>query len=134
MRHGDVRRRARELGHGVLLEPEHTWGTDTKTWLDFDHYTAHDLAEMLHTKNYEVVQHSWVEKRQDLFDGIATLPAPLRDQTQTAIHELEATEPRLTNPSSHPGGKDWETKHFILALDPGTGAIRRLRSKRSGRE
>jgi Domain of unknown function (DUF5054) len=118
----------------VLLEVEHTWGTDTKTWLDFDHYTPHDLAEMLHTKNYEVVQHSWAEKRQDLFDGIATLPASLRDQAQTAIHELEATEPRLTNPSSHPGGKDWETKHFVLAVDPGTGAIRRLRSKGSGRE
>ena len=118
----------------VLLEVEHTWGTDTKTWLDFDHYTPHDLAEMLHTKNYEVVQHSWAEKRQDLFDGIATLHAPLRDQAQTAIHELEASEPRLTNPSSHPGGKEWETEHFVLALDPGTGAIRRLRSKRSGRE
>jgi hypothetical protein len=118
----------------VLLEVEHTWGTDTKTWLDFDHYTPHDLAEMLHTKNYEVVQHSWTEKRQDLFDGIATLPVPLRDQAQTAIHELEATEPRLANPSSHPGGKDWETEHFVLALDPGTGAIRRLRSKGSGRE
>ena len=26
-----------------LLEVEHTWGTDTKTWLDFDHYTPHDL-------------------------------------------------------------------------------------------
>jgi hypothetical protein len=118
----------------VLLEVEHTWGTDTKTWLDFDHYTPHDLAEMLHTKNYEVVQHSWTEKRQDLFDGIATLPVPLRDQAQTAIHELEATEPRLANPSSHPRGKDWETEHFVLALDPGTGAIRRLRSKGSGRE
>ncbi len=23
----------------ILLEAEHTWGTDTKTWLDFDHYT-----------------------------------------------------------------------------------------------
>jgi hypothetical protein len=118
----------------LLLEPEHTWGTDTKTWLDFDHYTPHDLAEMLHTKNYEVVQHSWVEKRQDLFDGIATLPAPLRDQAQSAVDKLEATEPRLTNPSSHRGGKEWETKHFILALDPGTGAISRLRSKHSGRE
>jgi hypothetical protein len=118
----------------LLLGPEHTWGTDTKTWLDFDHYTPHDLAEMLHTKNYEVVQHSWVEKRQDLFDGIATLPAPLRDQAQSAVDKLEATEPRLTNPSSHRGGKEWETKHFILALDPGTGAISRLRSKHSGRE
>src|SRR5580658_4310746 len=102
----------------VLLECEHTWGTDTKTWLDFDHYTPHDLAEMLHTKNYEVVQHSWVEKRQDLFDGIATLPAPLRDEAQSAVDKLEATEPRLTNPLTHRGGKDWETKHFILALDP----------------
>ncbi len=26
------------------LAVEHTWGTDTKTWLDFDHYTPHDLA------------------------------------------------------------------------------------------
>jgi Domain of unknown function (DUF5054) len=118
----------------LLLEPEHTWGTDTKTWLDFDHYTPHDLAEMLHTRNYEVVQHSWVEKRQDLFDGIATLPAPLRDQAQSAVHQLEAAEPRLTNPSTHPGAKEWETKHFVLALDPGTGAISHLHSKRSGRE
>ncbi len=118
----------------VLLEPEHTWGTDTKTWLDFDHYTPHDLAEMLHTKNYEVVQHSWVEKRQDLFDGIATLPAPLRDQALASLRQLEAKPPQLSHPSSHPGGKEVETAHFILALDPGTGAISRLRSKKSGRE
>ncbi len=118
----------------VLLEPEHTWGTDTKTWLDFDHYTPHDLAEMLHTKNYEVVQHSWVEKRQDLFDGIATLPAPLRDQALASVRQLEAKAPQLSHPSSHPGGKEVETAHFILALDPGTGAISRLRNKKSGRE
>jgi len=118
----------------LLLEIEHTWGTDTKTWLDFDHYTPNDLAEMLHTKNYEVVQYSWAEKRQDLFDGIAALPAPLRDQARTAVHQLEAAEPKLANPSSHQGGKEWETAHFVLALDPGTGAICRLRSKRSGRE
>ncbi len=117
----------------VLLEPEHTWGTDTKTWLDFDHYTPHDLTEMLHTKNYEVVQHSWVEKRQDLFDGIATLPAPLREQAVAALSQLEAKPPQLSHPSTHQG-KELETAHFVLALDPGTGAISRLRSKKSGRE
>ncbi len=89
---------------------------------------------MLHTKNYEVVQYSWEEKRQDLFDGIATLPAPLRDQALAAVRQLEAKPPQLSHPSSHPGGKEIETAHFILALDPGTGAISRLRSKRSGRE
>jgi Domain of unknown function (DUF5054) len=118
----------------ILLEPEHTWGTDTKTWLDFDHYTAHDLAQMLHTKNYEVVQYSWKEKRQDLFDGIAALPALLRDQGLSALQQLEAKPPQLSHPSRYPGGKELETAHFILALDPGTGAICRLRSKRSGRE
>jgi len=27
----------------LLLEVEHTWGTDTKTWLDFDNYLPQDL-------------------------------------------------------------------------------------------
>ena len=118
----------------VLLEAEHTWGTDTKTLADFDHYTPHDLAEMLHTKNYEVVQHGWVEKRQDLFDGIATLPAPLRDQALASVRQLQAKAPQLSHPSSQPGSKELETAHFIVALDPGTGAITRLRNKKSGRE
>ena len=50
----------------LLLEAEHTWGTDTKTWLDFDNYMPRDLAKMLDTKNYKVVEFSWTEKRQDL--------------------------------------------------------------------
>ena len=33
-----------QLLRHVLLEAEHTWGTDTKTWLDFDNYTPSDLA------------------------------------------------------------------------------------------
>ena len=55
----------------VGLEAEHTWGTDTKTWLDYDHQTPQDLAKMLDTRNYRVVAFSWEEKRKDLFDGIA---------------------------------------------------------------
>ena len=44
----------------LLLEPEHTWGTDTKTWLDFDNYEPADLDRMLDTKNYKVVEFSWM--------------------------------------------------------------------------
>ncbi len=84
----------------LLLEVEHTWGTDTKTWLDFDHYTPSDLATMLDTKNYKVVEFSWEEKRQDLFAGIAALPAPLREQAQTAVRNLAAMPPKL--PESQP--------------------------------
>ena len=44
------------------LAVEHTWGTDTKTWLDFDHYTPDDLATMLGDSKYRTVTGSWVEK------------------------------------------------------------------------
>jgi hypothetical protein len=118
----------------LLLEVEHTWGTDTKTWLDFDHYIPRDLAAMLDTKNYKVVQFSWQEKRQDLFAGIATLPGPLRDQAQAAVRNLEVGPPRLAHPSPHPAGNAIETTHFIVAIDPKSGAIRRLLNKKSKRE
>ena len=48
------------------LAVEHTWGTDTKTWLDFDHYTPDDLAGMLGDTKYQTVTGSWVEKRNDI--------------------------------------------------------------------
>jgi hypothetical protein len=118
----------------LLLEAEHTWGTDTKTWLDFDNYIPRDLTKMLDTKNYKVVEFSWTEKRQNLFDGIAALPAPLRDEAQSAIRALASQPPQLPGAALHPAGKEIETAHFVLAFDPGTGAIHRLRNKQTGRE
>ena len=118
----------------LLLEPEHTWGTDTKTWLDFDHYTPRDLAPMLPTKKYQVVQFSWTEKRQNLFDGISTLPVQLRDQANKAMDNLKAKEPQLTQGKSHPADKEIEAGHFIVKLDPRTGAIHRLFNKATKRE
>jgi Domain of unknown function (DUF5054) len=50
------------------------------------------------------------------------------------LRKLEATPPQLAHPSSHSGVKEVETPHFVLALDPGTGAITRLRSRKSGRD
>ena len=122
------------LLRNLLLEVEHTWGTDTKTWLDFEHYLPKDLAAMLDTKNYKVVQSSWQEKRQDLFAGIAALPPALREQAQAAVRSLEAVPPLLTHPTPHSAGSDIETQHFIVGIDPTTGAIRRLFNKTSKRE
>jgi hypothetical protein len=117
----------------LLLDVEHTWGTDTKRWLDYDHYTPADLESVLTTPRYTTVKSSWQEKRQDLFDSIATLPAPLRDEAQAAVRSLDVTEPASTG-SHHSPKHEVETAHFVLGLDPATGAIRRLRSKASGRE
>jgi hypothetical protein len=118
----------------LLLEVEHTWGTDTKTWLDFDHYIPSDLAPMLETKNYKVVQFSWQEKRQDLLAGIETLPSPLREQAQKAVRNLDALQPQMAKHSLHSNGSEIETPHFIVGIDPRSGAISRLRNKQSNRE
>ena len=119
----------------VLLEVEHTWGTDTKTWLDFDHYKPADLAKMLDTKNYKVVQFSWVEKRQDLLHGIATLPAPLQAEAQQAIAKLAASEPRVSATARRQApSAAIETAHFLLGFDEKTGALVRLRNKSTNRE
>ncbi len=117
----------------LLLEPEHTWGTDTKTWLDFDNYKPADLERMLDTKNYKVVQFSWQEKRKDLLDAVATLPDDLRAEAENAIEKLKPTEPAI-GPGSRPAGKTIETAHFVLGMDPRTGAITRLHNKTTGVE
>jgi hypothetical protein len=117
-----------------LLEVEHTWGTDTKTWLDFDHYTPHDLRQMLDQPKYQVVLSSWVEKRQDLLDAIDTLPAALRDQATGRVGRLQAAEPQTAGLQSHRAADAIQTKHFVLALDPKTGAICRLHNRKTGRD
>jgi hypothetical protein len=117
-----------------LLEAEHTWGTDTKTWLDFEHYKSHDLASMLATPKYQVVMSSWAEKRNDLFDAVATLPTPLRTQATQRISSLQALEPQTEGLKPHPPRETIETEHFLIGLDPETGAISGLRSKRTGRD
>lgn len=118
----------------LLLEAEHTWGTDTKTWLDFDHYTPADLNSMLDTKNYKVVEFSWEEKRQELFKGIDTLPPPLKEEAQQAVQNLRARRPSITQPGPSPHGNVIETQHYVLGVDEKTGAICRLQNKQSGRE
>ena len=117
-----------------LLEVEHTWGTDTKTWLDFDHYTPRDLAAMLDRPKYKVVLSSWVEKRQDLFDAISSLPEPLRAEAQGRVRALDPTEPQSAGFAPQRAADPIETRHFTIAFDARTGAISRLRTKPAGRE
>ena len=119
----------------VLLEAEHTWGTDTKTWLDYDHQEPADLAAMLDTKNYKVVEFSWIEKRQDLLEGVAALPETLREEAELAIAGVAPSWP-VISPIASPAeaGKPIETEHFMVGVDRKTGAITRLRSKATGHE
>ncbi len=116
----------------LLLEAEHTWGTDTKTWLDFDNYIPADLMKMLDTRNYKVVTSSWQEKRSDLFAAIRTLPAELGEEASKAIASLGVQRPKLS-PQSGATKLVLENDHFELKLDEKTGSIHKLRNKATGR-
>ena len=115
------------------LAVEHTWGTDTKTWLDFNHYTPRDLAAMLDNPKYKVVTGSWVEKRKDIDDGVAALPPDLRGQAQTRLATLIRGKPDLTGLTQLMPGDTWETTRFRFKFDDKTGSITSLEDKKTGR-
>lgn len=118
----------------LLLVPEHTWGTDTKTWLDFDHYTPHELSLMLYSRNFMIAKSSWQEKRQDLNDGVTALPKPLHDEARARLTAMHTTEPKLVNATVMEPGKSIDATHFVLDIDGQTGAICGLKNKHTGIE
>jgi hypothetical protein len=89
---------------------------------------------MLGQPKYMVVQHSWEEKRQDLFDAIASLPAVLRSEATARLEGLKPAVPEIAGLQPHPPAEPIETTHFSISLDPQTGAICQLRNKKTGRD
>ncbi len=143
-----VRLRAEWIGKGKLhtgdktdlaflskfaLGAEHTWGTDTKTWLDFEHYTPAALATMLNDAKYRTVTGSWVEKRADIDDSLKALPAALRTEADQRLARLKPVMPETSRMTAHDASLPFETTHFTVAIDPKTGAIIRLQEKQGGR-
>jgi hypothetical protein len=118
----------------LLLAAEHTWGTDTKSYLDMNHYTPSDLAKVLDTPKYRIVTASWAEKRDDIDQGVATLPEDRRTQVIERLRALNPVKPSTEGLKPIKPGSEVETTHFVLGLDPKTGALRRLRCNKNGRE
>jgi len=118
----------------LLLAVEHTWGVDTKRLKDYEHYTPKDLSKVVDTPKFRWAETSWAEKRKDIDEGMANLPEALRAQALQKIRALQPAEPERGGLEPYPAGREIETTHFTLALDPKTGAICRLRSKAAGRE
>jgi hypothetical protein len=116
------------------LAPEHTWGTDTKRYIDCDHYEVKDLEQVLDQPGYKTMEISWQEKRDDIDAGVATLPPALRQQAENRLSALRAAPPTLQALHAHSPQGEFNSAHFVLALDRQTGAIAKLRSKKTGRE
>jgi hypothetical protein len=114
------------------LAVEHTWGTDTKTWLDFEHYTPQALSAMLGESKYRTVTGSWAEKRRDIDEAVSALPGPLRADATTRIAGLTPAMPIVLSMQEVEPGAVIETQLFRMRIDPKTGAITMLESKRTG--
>lgn len=113
---------------------EHTWGTDTKTYLDHDHYKPADLEDALEKSGYQKMITSWAEKRRNIDDAVLGLPAPMKAQAVARLARLKPVVPATEGLNVFRASRELETEHFVVALDEKTGAIRKLRSKSDGRE
>jgi hypothetical protein len=128
---GDANDRAL-LGR-LALCAEHTWGLDNKRLQDYQHYTPKDLMA-LDLPKFREEESSWAEKRKNIDDGIATLPEPLRSEARDRLRTLQIVQPARADLRPHPLGAEMETAHWVIALDPQTGALQKLRAKSTGRE
>ncbi len=118
----------------LLLAAEHTWGTDTKAYVDYTHYRPGDLRAVLGTGGYAVMEESWREKRDDVAEGVAGLPGSLRDEATARLERLHVARPTVEGMATHDVTAPVEGRHFTVRFDPGTGAIVGLRHRASGRE
>jgi Domain of unknown function (DUF5054) len=121
-----------QLLRRLALAPEHTWGTDTKRYIDHDHYSPKELAQYLGTAGYQTMERSWQEKRDDITQGVENLPATLQAEAQTRLESLKATVPEHTGMKLHDAAMEVHTDHYTLALDPKTGCIRKLVNRHTG--
>jgi len=124
----------RALLRRLALCAEHTWGVDSKRLKDYEHYTPKDLVAGRTLPTFQWAEASWAEKRKNIDDAIATLPGPLQNEARDRLRTLEPVEPEHAGLDSHPAGSELETAHWVVTLDPKTGAIQRLRAKNTGRE
>ena len=104
----------RALLRRMTLSVEHTWGTDTKRYLDHDHYKPADLTAVLGEPGYRTMEASWKEKRDDLGDGIGRLPAPMRAAMEQRLETLSVAAPSPVGMRPHPASRILDTAHFAL--------------------
>jgi uncharacterized protein DUF5054 len=116
----------------MTLSVEHTWGTDTKRYLDPNHYKPADLNAVIGEPGYRTMEASWKEKRDDLADAIGRLPAPMRVAMEQRLDTLIVSAPSPVGMRPHAAPRVLDTAHFRIALDPRTGAIIALINKTTG--
>ncbi len=121
----------RQLLRRLALAPEHTWGTDTKRYIDHVNYAPTQLAENLAKPGYQTMERSWQEKREDIDAAIATLPEALRTEAQVRMQTLFAQKPSAGALTSISANGPITTEHFVIGVDEKTGCITHLAERGS---
>jgi len=123
----------RQLLRRLALAAEHTWGTDTKRYIDHDHYAPKELAQYIDKPNYQVMERSWQEKRDDIDSGISNLPNAMRAEVRTRLDTLTVKAPDSADMKHVVPGQLIKTAHFEVSIDPKTGSITKLSDRRGNR-
>jgi hypothetical protein len=125
----------RQFLRRFLLSVEHTWGTDTKRYIDVDHYRPAAIATALQQSlpGYMTMEASWREKRDDITSAVASLPSTLQSQAAAALQGLEPVEPSIEGMHPVRAKESIETPNFYLSFDT-SGAITRLQNRKSQQE
>lgn len=127
-----------KFGIPLLKIAEHTWGLDVKTHLkDWGIYLPKDFMEARHKDNFQKIEKSWDEKRNYLGEAINSLPNEYSIEAKTRLNNLNPTL-SVNDGFEKLALKDYncdiDTSHFIIALDPQTGALIKLYEKKRNRD
>jgi hypothetical protein len=120
----------------LILASEHNWGLSVGQYLKHPEvYSPKELAEARATlPEFKKMDAGWAEKRADIDRAVAVLPPALREEAEKRLAKLTPKPPDTHGLAPLAPGAEIEGTHFILSLDPTTGAIRRLQDRKTGRE
>ena len=129
-------RRISRFLRSFLLEVEHTWGTDTKTWLDFDHYTPRDLASMLTAAQVQSgAGQLGGEARRTCSMAIADAAGgPAHRGLGARCAASSRRRPTRRDMRPHAPRNAIDTTHFMVALDPTPAPSTACAPRPTGRE
>ena len=120
----------------LILASEHNWGLSTGQYLK--HPEVYSPKELAHARTtvpeFQKVDDEWVAKRRDMDIAAAALPPKLQQEAQKRLKTLRPTPPDISGLTSSKTGAEIESTHFVVSLDPATGALIRMKDRKSGRE
>jgi hypothetical protein len=90
--------RFKRFSRRLLMVPEHTWGTDEKTYLgDHENYSAVDFQTARQKPNFQKFQRSWVEKRRYPQEAVNALEdLPQAKEARHCLAEIRPIAPQLS--------------------------------------